>query len=264
MPAAEFRGRRVHYERRGAGEPLLLIQGMGGHHASWGEAFVSALEPHFDLVSYDHRGIGESTDVPGPFTIADLAADTVDLLDVLGWGSAHVLAISMGGMVAQELVLSRPDRVRRLVLGCTYAGGAGATLDAPGPAKMIEGMRTGDAEIATRAAFEANLSPAFTADESHFPPFRQMGLAVRVPFEVVLRQAQAVGGHDTSTRLPSVSAPTLVVHGSADQMVLPANGEQIAGLIPEARLHVVDGVGHLFWWERPHESAELIRGHCLG
>ena len=78
-------------------------------------------------------GVGDSTDVPGPFTTADLAADAAAVLDVIGWHSAHVFGISLGGMVAQELALTSPERVRALVLGCTYAGGAGSTLDAPGP-----------------------------------------------------------------------------------------------------------------------------------
>ncbi|MGH8963680.1 MAG: alpha/beta fold hydrolase [Jatrophihabitantaceae bacterium] len=261
MPRAELGDRGLYYERRGSGAPLLLIQGMAGHHALWGEPLLGRLERDFDVVTYDHRGIGDSTDVPGQFTIADLAADAADLLDRLGWDSAHVMGISMGGMIAQELVLAQPDRVRTLVLGCTYAGGAGSSLAAPGPARMVAGMNTGSAELAIRAAYEANLSPAFRADDSHFAPFKHTSLSVRVP--VPLRQIQASLVHDTSERLPSVSAPTLVVHGTVDEMLLYSNGVQIARLIPGATLHTLADVGHLFWWEQPAVTADLLRRHCL-
>jgi pimeloyl-ACP methyl ester carboxylesterase len=265
MPLAELGGRTLYYERRGTpgAPPLLLIQGMAGHHGIWGEPLLRRLEQDFDLVAYDHRGVGDSTDVPGPFTTADLAADAAAVLDVIGWHSAHVFGISLGGMVAQELALTSPERVRALVLGCTYAGGAGSTLDAPGPMRMLEAMNTGDAEASVRAAFHANLSPEYTADESRFEPFMTAALSVVVPVELVLRQAQSAFLHNTSDRLPALNAPTLVLHGDADDMVRYSNGVQIAKLVPGARLHTFQGVGHLFWWERPNETADLIRGHCL-
>ena len=198
MTTAQLDDRVLFYERRGSGDPLLLIQGMAGHHKIWGEPLLSALAEDFDVVAYDHRGVGDSTDVDGPFTIADLADDAVRLMDDLGWDSAHVFGISMGGMVAQELALGRPDRVRALVLGCTYAGGAGATLAGPGPMMMFAAMQTGDADKAARAGFEANFSTAYTADESRFEPFRELALGVRLPVPVIMRQAQAASVHDTS------------------------------------------------------------------
>jgi 3-oxoadipate enol-lactonase len=262
VPIAGLDRRDLFYIRRGSGAPLLLIQGMAGHHNIWGEPLLTRLEQDYDVVAFDHRGIGDSTDVPGQFTIADLASDAAQLLDHLGWDTAHVMGISLGGMVAQELVLAHPDRIRSLVLGCTYAGGEGSTLTAPGPMQMLEAMNTGNVDLAIRTAFNANLSLDYTADESHFEPFKTASLSVRVPVELVLRQAQAAFVHDTSTRLPSVTAPTLVLHGTADQMLVFSNGEQIARLIPASTLHAFDGVGHLFWWERTELTADLIRKHC--
>jgi 3-oxoadipate enol-lactonase len=259
MPYAELGSRRLHYVRRGSGAPLLLIQGMAGHHQLWGEPLLTRLTGDYDVVAYDHRGIGESTDVPGEFTIRDLADDAVALLDVLDWPSAHVMGISLGGMVAQELALTRRNRVRTLTVGCSYAGGAGSTLEAPGPMSMFEAMNTGDIEIAIRAAYAANLSPTYRADESHYEPFMAAALAVRVPTAIVRRQAQAAFTHDTSARLPELDIPTLVLHGTADQMLLPSNGEQIARLIPGAHLRLFSDVGHLFWWERTDETVQLMR-----
>ena len=261
---AELDGRRLSYVRRGSGEPLLLIMGMAGHLGLWREDFLAELERSYDIVAYDQRGIGDSTDVPGPFTIAELADDAAAVLDAVGWESAHVFGISMGGMVAQELVLNHPERVRRLVLGCTYCGGPRTNPMAPGPMRMMTAMNSGNIEAALRAGFEANLSPTWAADDDHWRDFQAIALAARVPVPVVLRQAQAAFVHDTSTRLPTITAPTLVMAGTVDEMVLYANNEVIASLIPGARLHSLPDVGHLFWWERPGEVVETITKHLSG
>jgi pimeloyl-ACP methyl ester carboxylesterase len=258
---ADLGGRTLSYTRRGSGEPLLLIMGMAGHMGLWREDFLARLESDFDVVAYDHRGIGASSDVDGPFSIADLADDAAALLDIVGWDSAHVFGISMGGMVAQELVLSHGRRVRRLVLGCTYCGGPRTNPMAPGPMRMMTAMNSGNIEQALRAGFLANLSTTWTADDAHWREFQQIALAERVPVPVVMRQAQAAFVHDTSTRLPGVTVPTLVMAGTADEMVLYSNNEVIASLIPNATMHPLPDVGHLFWWERPDEVVTAITKH---
>jgi pimeloyl-ACP methyl ester carboxylesterase len=261
MSFAQVAGRPVYYERRGRGEPLLLIQGMAAHALMWGEPFVSRLTERFDVVSFDNRGIGESADVPGSFTVADLAEDTAGLMEALGWESAHVMGISLGGMIAQELALRHPRKVRTLILGCTWAGGPESTMDAPGPMEMFQAMQTGDIDIAIRAAFGANLSADYIADDTNFEVFRDASLARRVSVQTVVRQAQAAALHDTGARLGELRVPTLILHGNRDRMVDYSNAEHLARLIPNARLHTFDGVGHLFWWERPDETLELIAAH---
>lgn len=261
---ADLGDRRLSYRRRGSGPPLLLIMGMAGHAGMWRDDFVDRLAADFEVVTYDHRGIGDSTDVPGPFSITELAADAAALLDAIGWQGAHVFGISMGGMVAQELVLRDPRRVGKLVLGCTYCGGPRTNPMAPGPMRMMSAMNSGNAEAALRAAFEANLSPSWTADEGHWREFHDIALAERVPVHVVVRQAQAAFVHDTSTRLPSVATPTLVMAGTADEMVLYPNNEVIAALIPGARMRSFDDAGHLFWWEHPDHVVAAVREHLIG
>jgi 3-oxoadipate enol-lactonase len=264
MPLADIDGASLYYERRGAGEPVLLIQGMSGSHVAWGDAFLAGLGEDLDLVAYDHRGVGDSTPQTDPFTIAQLADDAAGLLDALGWESAHVLGISMGGMVAQELALRHPQRIRTLTLGCTYPGGSGAQLADPALIQELAGaLLSGDRELALRTGFAANLSAAFVADEAHFEPFHAMATAVPVAVPVIMLQMQAVMGHDASARLESIEAPTLVVHGTEDRMLPVANGELIARLIPHARLELLEGVGHMFWWEQPERSAALVRSHVL-
>jgi 3-oxoadipate enol-lactonase len=255
---------RLHHVRRGGGEPLLLIQGMSGTHVSWGEPFLGLLEADFDLVAYDHRGIGFSPDAKGAFSIGDLAQDAVALLDELGWERAHVAGISMGGMVAQELAIAHGERIRTLTLGCTYAGGPTGALAAPEALRELsEAMMSGDRERALRATYAINLSADFSADEANFGAFREMALEVPARLRTILLQMQAIAGHDTSARLASIDRPTLVIHGTADRMLPPSNGEAIAAAIPGARLELLQGAGHMFWWERPEHSAALVREHAL-
>jgi len=254
----------IHHARRGSGEPLLLIQGMSGHSLHWGEPLLSDLERDFDLITIDNRGTGDSPRVDAPFTIAEMADDAAAVLDELGIESAHVLGISMGGMIAQELVLRHPDKVRTLALGCTYAGGSEGQLTSPEVAQILaEAMRSGDRERAVRAAWGVNVSKSFAADESHFDTFLETALAKPVAVQVIMLQMQAIAGHDTSARLDEIAAPTLVIHGTEDQMLPVSNGEAIARAISGARLELLDGVGHMFWIEQPERSAELVREHAL-
>jgi pimeloyl-ACP methyl ester carboxylesterase len=264
VPTAGDAG-QLYWERSGAGEPLLLIQGMSGTHLSWGAPFLSHLEGDFDCVVFDNRGIGNSAEVSAPFTIADLAADALAVMDAAGLETAHVLGISMGGMTAQELALAHPDRLRSLTLGCTYCGGPGSSLIAPEDARpLLEAMGSGDLDRIFKAAYEVNLSPTFRADESHHADFTAMAGALPARQQTVQLQLQAIGGHDTQDRLAEIAAPTLVVHGTEDRMIPVANGGLIASLVPGAHLEILDGVGHMFWWEQPERSAELLRAHALG
>jgi pimeloyl-ACP methyl ester carboxylesterase len=264
MPSIGVGEVELHYERNGSGEPLLLIQGMSGTHVSWGKPFRGALEESFDVVAFDNRGIGLSAPIDGPFTIAEMAEDTAGLLDELGIESAHVVGISMGGMIAQELALAHPERLRSLTLGCTYCGGPGSGLMPEENArKLMEGLASGDREKAIRASYEVNLSPAFRADEGHFAAFHEMATRVPAAKQTIELQVQAIFGHDTSGRIGGISASTLIVHGTDDGVLPFANGELIASLMPAARFEPLEDVGHMFWWERPERSAELITEHAL-
>ncbi len=252
----------LHFVRRGAGEPLFLIMGMSGHNLHWGESFLADLERDFDLVAFDNRGTGESPRLEGDLTIAGMADDAASVLDAVGWESAHVFGVSMGGMIAQELTLRHPERVRSLVLGCTYAGGPEGRLTAPEVIGILaEGMQSGDRERAIRAGWSVNVSEAFAAEEANYEAFRETALTRPVAVDVIMRQMQACMAHDASGRLADIAVPTLVVHGSEDQMLDVANGEAIARAIPGARLERLEGVGHMFWVEQPERSAQLVRDH---
>src|SRR5882757_2384177 len=145
MPIAHLGEVELDYERSGSGPPLLLIMGMSGTALTWGEPFLEELRRDFELIVYDHRGVGASTRLQAPLTIAQMAEDASGLLSALAIGRADVLGISMGGMVAQELALAHPEQVRTLNLGCTYCGGPGSALASPAVIQRIsEAMMSGD------------------------------------------------------------------------------------------------------------------------
>jgi pimeloyl-ACP methyl ester carboxylesterase len=224
---------------------------------------LEQLRRDFDTIAYDHRDAGDSTKTGEPFTIAQLAEDAAGLLEALRVDSAHVMGISMGGMVAQELTLAHPEYVRSLTLGCTYCGGEGSLLTSESVLRRLaEGMSSGDRERAIRTAWEVNVSPSFAADDDVYATFLQNGLRYGVPVPVIMEQMRAITGHDTSARLADVRAPTLVVHGTLDQMLPVENGHMIAGLIPGSRLEILEDVGHLFFWEEPQRTAKLICEHA--
>lgn len=250
------------YVRRGSGAPLLLVMGVGGHHGVWSEAFLDALAASFDVVAFDNRGIGDSMWAEPGMTLADLAGDAAAVMDHLGWESAHVMGISMGGAIAQVLALSHPERVRSLVLGCTWAEGSDAW--APGIGKLVEAAQADDAETAGRLMFEANVSPTFAAEPGRLEEFLAVAGATKVPGPVIGLQMNAAVVHDASARLAELAAPTLVVHGTADDVIKHQAGERLAAAIPGARLELWEGVGHLFFWEQPERAAEAVRTHALG
>jgi 3-oxoadipate enol-lactonase len=256
---------QLDYERSGnrEGPPLLLIMGMSGTSLHWGEPFLDLLRPDFDVIAYDHRGVGASAPLDGPITTREMADDAARLLAALGLDDAHVLGISMGGMIAQELALNHPALIRTLTLGCTYCGGEGSALAAEEDLSgLVEAMGSGDRERALRAGWEINVSAAFAADDDAYAKFREIATRRAVAVPVIMQQMQACAAHDTNARLAQIAAPTLVIHGAADRLLPVQNGRLIASRIPGAQREIFDDVGHLFFWERPERSAELVRAHA--
>jgi 3-oxoadipate enol-lactonase len=253
----------LSYDRVGEGPPLLLIMGMSGTKHHWGASLIEELQGDFETIVYDHRDAGDSTRTGRPFTIVDLAEDAAGLLAALDIDSAHVMGISMGGMIAQELALAHADSLRSLTLGCSYCGGEGSMLASEGVMrKLAEAMSSGDRERAIRASWEVNVSPSFAANEKAWVRFRATGMRYGLPVEVIMRQMQAIAGHDTSARLPSLEVPTQVVHGTLDQLLPVHNGHMIAELIPDSRLEIYEDVGHMFFLEQPERTARLLCEHA--
>jgi 3-oxoadipate enol-lactonase len=263
MPSIDAGGTELHYVRAGSGEPMLLIQGMAATHVTWGRPFLAPLEESFECIVFDNRGMGLSGPAEMPFTINDLAGDAIALLDALEIEQAHIVGISMGGMIAQELSLAHPGRIRTLTLGATYCGGPEGTLMAPEDLEMLAAaMASGERQQVFRAMWEINLSPNFRTVESRFGEFCDMASALPAPKRIVMQQMRACGAHNTSERLKPNDVPTQLIHGTVDRLLRVNNGIQIASLL-SVEPQLLEDVGHMFWWEQPERSAALVRDHAL-
>ncbi len=256
MPHVRLADCSLYYAERGAGPPLLLLMGLGGSHRSWGEPFLRALERRYTLIALDHRGTGSSTRGSAPYSIARLADDAAEALAALGIARAHVLGLSMGGMVAQELALRQPSRVAGLVLASTTCGGRQAVWPSgEGRRRFADGLRSGEA-----------LWPLVVADE--FAAANRPFLA-RIAFDtltagttpsVFAEQARAITRFSTWERLPQIVAPTLILAGDHDRLIPPANARILASRIRGAEGAIVRGTGHCFVWEAPERAANEIAG----
>ena len=240
---------RIAWERRGAGEPLLLIHGLG--YARWGwEPVLEQLARSFGVILFDNRGIGESDAPPGPYTVPELAADALQVLDEAGVERAHVLGTSLGGMVAQELALASPQRVDRLVLACTTPGGPESF---PMPERTVQLMTGG----ATLRQFVEN-ALADGAEPELVERILRHREATAQPFEAWAAQAAAGAGFDALDRVAEIAAPTLILHGTEDAVVDSRNTALLALRIPDARVELFPGGGHLFFWEQPDRFVEVV------
>lgn len=253
MPSAVVGALQFWYQQEGSGPRLLLISGTGGDLRQRPNVLDSPLSEHFEVLTWDQRGLGRTSAPPGDWTMADYADDAARLLDALDWDTAAVMGISFGGMVAQELALRHAPRVERLVLACTSAGGAGGAsyplhelADLPADERITRSIELADVRLdaAWRAAhpdrWDALVAmrrdqEATGADE----PGRQDGAR---------RQLEARRHHDTYDRLPAIACPTFVCGGRFDGIATPDNVERLAAAIPGARLELFDG-GHLFLWQ---------------
>ena len=248
----------------GEGPPLLMIPGLGASRRVYAPV-IPLLAERLRVVVFDPRGVGESGFTPGPYTMAQLAADAGAVLDAAGLGEAAVWGASMGGMQAQHLALLHPERVSRLVLACTTCGGPHAVRPSPEAAAALMGRGARSPGEAYRIACTVLYAPEFQA--AH-PEFIDSEVAERerhpVRGGVFAAQQAAVRGHDTFDDLPRIGAPTLVLHGALDAVVPAENGRIIASRIPGAGLRMLDGRGHLFFHEDPAQAAEEVLGFVPG
>jgi 3-oxoadipate enol-lactonase len=240
---------RIAWERHGSGDPLLLVHGLG--YARWGwEPVLEPLALSFDVILFDNRGIGESDAPPGPYTAAELAADAAQVLDEARVGRAHVLGTSLGGMVAQELALAAPERVDRLVLACTTPGGPGAF---PMPERTVQLMTSG---ATLRQYVENALAPE--PDPELVDRILRHREATAQPFDAWSAQAAAGATFDALGRIGEIEAPTLILHGTEDAVVDSRNSSLLANRIPDSRVELFPGGGHLFFWEQPDRFVEVV------
>jgi pimeloyl-ACP methyl ester carboxylesterase len=256
---ARVRDLDLYYERRGEGRPVLFLNGSGATLATTG-LLVDQLVPAGEVVAHDQRGLGQTSIPPGPWSMADYAADAVALLDHLGWTSCAVVGISFGGMVAQELAVTVPERVDRLALACTSPGGAGG---ASYPLHELDGL-SGEARAARYLPLlDTRFTPAFLAEHPEHRAVADLMASRAQPAgdgeqqRGERAQLEARRHHDVWDRLDRIASPTLVAAGRWDGIAPLANSEAIASRIPDAELRTYDG-GHAFFVQDRRALPDLV------
>ena len=248
---------RLHVERDGTGEPLLWITGF----AISSEIFSPVMARYtggYDCIRYDNRGSGRSESRWRATSVPELAGDAVRLLDALDLHSAHVYGLSMGGMIAQEMAIRFPDRVRALVLGATSHGGPRSALPNPRIAAALT-SRTAPKKLRAELVGRALFTDAYRAREPQLVRDHLLSLAAHpARTQGVLSHLLASTWHDTRARLGQVQAPTLVLHGAQDRLTPVANAHRVAALIPDASLVVLPDAGHGYLVEEPAAAARAF------
>lgn len=238
----------LYYEVHGRGEPLVLVQGFAGGAQAWGLQ-VAAFKKRFRVITLDNRGVGRTGRSPEPYTIKTMADDVIGLLDHLVIDSANILGLSMGGMIAQEIAISYPLRVKKLILCSTFA-----TRDPPraGPqGTPTPGPNADIRQMNFDALMTHMISSAYNVPFYRVLFLSLMKLARRsVDSRGVFDQASALSAYSTLDRLSCVKAPTLVMTGAEDRLVSPLHSDLLASRISNAKLVKVPGGSHAFFFEK--------------
>ncbi len=263
MPLAERAGHAIHFEALGdpAAPPLLLIMGLALSSRGW-ETLPRRLAERFHVLVFDNRGTGRSGRMGWMYRMRDLADDAAAVLDAAEVAQADVFGISLGGMIAQELVLRHPNRVRRLALGATFASFWRSTK--AGPRILLQAMV---AHLGRRRTVAGRVARLLVSDRFHAANperGRKWILASEFGgFRCAIAQMAAVVRHATLRRLARIRAPTLIITGDADRLVPARNSEVLATSIPGARLLVLPGAGHAFPLEREDETVRALTAQFL-
>jgi 3-oxoadipate enol-lactonase len=265
MPYSNNSGVALYYEIEGSGPPLCMINGYRLSGFAWPPAFIARLASRCSVIVIDNRGTGRSDKPADGYELANLANDVVALLDDLGIVSTHLLGYSMGGAIAQEVVIQHPNRIDHLILFATFCGGIWSERASYSVFSRLLPREGQTPEEAARAAWPVTYSPEFLA--THPAAVEQQmrrELQYPTPLFVAKRQMDAIQNFDRYRDLPLIGAPTLVASGGHDMLVKPRNASILASRIPDARLELLADLGHRAIWEAPEEIADFICDFVTG
>jgi len=254
MPHTFSDGVRLYWEEHGSGPPVLLIMGLSFTHDMWFR-ILPTLRSRCRVILFDNRGVGRSEVPSGPYTIAQMARDAAAVLDAAGASAAHVIGASMGGMIAQELALRFPERVRSLLLACTSHGG----LLAKWPRFVRpRGIKWGEAQRRER---ELAMAPLLYAKDTPIERIHEdldIQCACNWSFQGFFSQFSGILMWTSYLRLPKIRVPTLVIHGDKDRLVPIENGRVVAARIPGAEFRLIPNAGHVLTTDQPELCKRLM------
>ena len=249
MPIAHANNIDIYFETYGSGPPLVLIMGLR-RNAEWWYRQIPELSQHFTVIAFDNRGAGRSDKPEMDYSIGLFADDTAGLMNFLGIPNAHVLGISMGGYIAQELALNHPDKVNGLILGCTSCGGRRAVHMSEERMEKFVANRGLTPEQILRKDMDLYFSDRFILDHpEQIEEFVNISLLYYQPADAFFRQLNACLNHDTVDRVSGISSPTFIMTGDDDHLVPSENSLILKELMPEADLELFAGGRHCFFME---------------
>lgn len=249
----------LHWESTGTGDPVLMIMGLGLSGGAWWRT-VPVLSRSLRVITFDNRGVGRSRARFHSYTTEAMADDAVSVLDAAEVDQAHVYGFSLGGMVAQQLALRHPGRVRSVVLGATHPGGPRAVRPSAEVIDFFRRRGSMTARDAARASVPFNYGPLCRREhKDRIAEDIRRRLAHPFPEQAYRAQMVAASLHNCYRRLNRMEVPTLVVHGREDRVVPVANAEILAERIPGAELRILDDAGHLYSTEQPDVDDEIAR-----
>jgi pimeloyl-ACP methyl ester carboxylesterase len=259
VPTIVANGIELYFEISGSGPPCLFLNGSGSTLAT-SALLIKPFTERLEVAAHDQRGLGQTAIPPGPYSMADYAADALKLLDHLGWDTCRVFGVSFGGMVGQELAVTAPARIERLVLACTSPGGAGG---ASYPLHELATMAPDDAAALGLRLLDTRFTPEHLAANdgdrmlAEMMAQRRSGSKTEEQRRGEAEQLDARRRHDVTDRLHAIACPTLVACGRYDGIAPLANSEAIAQRIPQAELRVYEG-GHAFFAQDPKALPDII------
>ena len=253
-------GIEIAYNAAGTGQPLILIGGFAMVKETWAP-LSEMLAEHFRVITFDNRGAGESTVPEVDFTVADMAADVVGLMDALKIEKVHIFGVSLGGLITQILALDHGNRVRKAVLGCTTHGGRHALPQDPEVTALLAAAADPavPAEEAIRRRMALNISARFHREmPQETEAFIQMAIRHQLSLKGAQGQMKALSVFNVKRRLGDIRCPVLVITGDEDKMVPPGNSRLLAEGIPGAELCIIKEAGHSFFREEPGKVCRVV------
>jgi 3-oxoadipate enol-lactonase len=255
MPYTRSGRVRIYWEEEGQGDPLLMIMGLGFSLAMW-QNLRPVMARHFRCILYDNRGVGNSHIPLRPFSMAAMAIDAGAVLDAAGVDSAHLIGMSMGGMIGQEFTLMHPGRVRKLVLGCTHCGGPHSVRADPEVYRALSPFTfvSRERRIAAIVPFIYDASTPRDRIERDLVVVRRQ----RPHILGYLGQLAAVVAWRSYERLPLIQHSTLVIHGESDRLIPVANAQVLASRIPNSKLVILPAASHIFPTDQPERTRDAL------
>ncbi|HXZ87293.1 MAG TPA: alpha/beta fold hydrolase [Candidatus Binataceae bacterium] len=258
MQRTRINGVELAYELRGTGAPLVMIHGAQGDQSMFND-LAPAFARNYRVLTFDQRDSGLSEKPHGDYGIAQLADDTATLMDHVGFDAAHIVGVSMGGMIAAEFALRHPKKVRALVLGCTTPGGPRAIRIGGDAFNAAYSSRPMSSEDRGRALAEAAFTKEYIERHPEIIPAMIESRRQRPLDPAALEsRLKAAMRHDVYDRLGQITCPTLVITGKNDALISWENSRLLADRIPGARLMLLEPAGHCFWLEQPAQSRDAI------